>query len=113
MAYCPPRLLDDIGDLFAEVRTWAGVIEKSPGVKEGGSSTSRGPSPPRGDKHSCASCECTMGRSSGDRPGRFRSIDQASTTRGNADEPAGVAHGSASDVRRVRYGSCRRGGGLR
>jgi len=32
MAYCPPRLLDDIGDLFAEVRTWAGVIEKSPGV---------------------------------------------------------------------------------
>src|SRR5438093_2089635 len=32
MAYCPPRLLDDIGDLFAEMRTWAGVIEKSPGV---------------------------------------------------------------------------------
>jgi len=27
-----PRLLDDLGDLFAEVRTWAGVIEKSPGV---------------------------------------------------------------------------------
>ena len=32
MAYCPPRLLDDLGDLLAEVRTWAGIIEKTPGV---------------------------------------------------------------------------------
>ena len=32
MAYCPPELLDDLADLFADVRTWAGVIEKRPGV---------------------------------------------------------------------------------
>lgn len=32
MAHCPPELLDDLADLLAEVRTWAGVIEKSPGV---------------------------------------------------------------------------------
>ena len=32
MAYCPPELLDDLADLLAKVRTWAGVIEKKPGV---------------------------------------------------------------------------------
>ena len=32
MAYCPPELLDDLADLLADVRTWAGVIEKRPGV---------------------------------------------------------------------------------
>ena len=32
MAYCPPELLDDLADLFADLRTWAGVIEKRPGV---------------------------------------------------------------------------------
>ncbi len=32
MAYCPPELLDDLTDVLAEVRTWAGVIEKKPGV---------------------------------------------------------------------------------
>jgi hypothetical protein len=30
--YCPPALLDDIADLLAEVRTWAGVVEKKPGI---------------------------------------------------------------------------------
>ena len=28
----PAQLLDDLADLLAEVRTWGGVIEKSPGV---------------------------------------------------------------------------------
>ena len=32
MAHCPPELLDDLADLVAEVRTWAGVIEKKLGV---------------------------------------------------------------------------------
>ena len=32
MAQCPPELLDDLTDVFAEVRTWAGIIEKKPGV---------------------------------------------------------------------------------
>jgi hypothetical protein len=32
MAHCPPELLDDLADLFAEVRTWARVIEKKPAV---------------------------------------------------------------------------------
>jgi len=32
VAYCPPELLDDLADLFADLRTWAGVIEKRPGV---------------------------------------------------------------------------------
>ncbi|MBI4636569.1 MAG: hypothetical protein HY727_09510 [Candidatus Rokubacteria bacterium] len=32
MAYCPPELLDDLTDLLAEVRAWAGVTEKKPGV---------------------------------------------------------------------------------
>ncbi|HEY7652761.1 MAG TPA: hypothetical protein VIG07_08070 [Methylomirabilota bacterium] len=32
MPYCPPALLDDIADLLAEVRTWAGVVEKKPGI---------------------------------------------------------------------------------
>ena len=32
MAHCPPRLLDDLGVLFAELRTWSGVVEKTPGV---------------------------------------------------------------------------------
>ncbi len=32
MAYCPPELLDDLADLLAEVRTWAGVNEKRPNV---------------------------------------------------------------------------------
>ena len=32
MAHCPPDLLDDLADVFANVRTWPGVIEKRPGV---------------------------------------------------------------------------------
>jgi hypothetical protein len=32
MAHCPPELLDDLADVLAEVRTWAGVIEKKPNV---------------------------------------------------------------------------------
>ena len=32
MARCPSRLLDDIADVLAEVRTWAGIVEKKPGV---------------------------------------------------------------------------------
>ncbi|HEY7037673.1 MAG TPA: hypothetical protein VID28_02425 [Methylomirabilota bacterium] len=32
MAYCPPELLDDLADVLAEVRTWAGVIEKKSNV---------------------------------------------------------------------------------
>ena len=32
MAYCPSGLLDDLADLLAEVRTWAGVVEKKPNV---------------------------------------------------------------------------------
>jgi len=30
--YCPPALLDDVADVLAEVRTWAGVVEKKPGI---------------------------------------------------------------------------------
>ncbi len=32
MPYCPPELLDDLADLLAEIRIWAGVIEKNPNV---------------------------------------------------------------------------------
>jgi hypothetical protein len=32
MAHCPPELLDDLTDLLAELRTWAGIVEKKPGV---------------------------------------------------------------------------------
>jgi hypothetical protein len=32
VAHCPPALLDDLADVLAEVRTWPGVVEKSPGV---------------------------------------------------------------------------------
>jgi len=32
VAHCPPALLDDVRDVLAEVRAWAGVVEKSPGV---------------------------------------------------------------------------------
>ena len=32
MAHCPPELLDDLAYVLAEVRTWAGVVEKKPGV---------------------------------------------------------------------------------
>jgi hypothetical protein len=32
MAHCPPELLDDLAEVVAEVRTWAGVVEKKPAV---------------------------------------------------------------------------------
>ena len=32
MAHCPPELLADLADLFAELRTWTGVVEKKSGV---------------------------------------------------------------------------------
>jgi hypothetical protein len=32
VAHCPPELLDDVADVMAEVRTWAGVVEKKPAV---------------------------------------------------------------------------------
>jgi len=30
--YCPPALLDDVADVLDEVRSWAGVVEKKPGI---------------------------------------------------------------------------------
>jgi hypothetical protein len=32
VAHCPPALLDDVIDVLDDVRGWAGVIEKRPGV---------------------------------------------------------------------------------
>jgi hypothetical protein len=32
VAHCPPGLLDDVVDVLDEVRGWAGVLEKTPGV---------------------------------------------------------------------------------
>ena len=32
MARCPLELLDDVGDVIAEVRSWEGVVEKKPAV---------------------------------------------------------------------------------
>jgi hypothetical protein len=32
MARCPVELLDDVGDVIAEVRSWQGVVEKKPAV---------------------------------------------------------------------------------
>jgi len=32
VAHCPFELLDDLSDVLAEVRSWAGVKEQSPGV---------------------------------------------------------------------------------
>ena len=32
MAHCPPELLDDLAGVLAEVRSWPGIVEKSPGV---------------------------------------------------------------------------------
>lgn len=32
MPYCPPALLDDVAGVLAEVRTWAGVVEKKGGI---------------------------------------------------------------------------------
>jgi hypothetical protein len=32
MAHCPPELLDDVAEVVAEVRTWAGVVEKKPAI---------------------------------------------------------------------------------
>jgi hypothetical protein len=32
VAHCPPELLDDIADVLADVRSWPGIVEKSPGV---------------------------------------------------------------------------------
>lgn len=32
MAHCPPELLDDLADVFARIRTWAGLAERRPGV---------------------------------------------------------------------------------
>jgi hypothetical protein len=30
--HCPPELLDDVADVVAEVRRWAGVVERRPAV---------------------------------------------------------------------------------
>jgi hypothetical protein len=32
VAHCPPELLDDLTGLFADLRTWPGMVEKSRGV---------------------------------------------------------------------------------
>jgi hypothetical protein len=32
VAHCPLALLDDVIDVLADVRGWAGVVEKNPGV---------------------------------------------------------------------------------
>ena len=30
--HCPPELLDDVADVVAAVRAWAGVVERNPAV---------------------------------------------------------------------------------
>jgi hypothetical protein len=48
VAHCPSALLDDVVDVLDDVRGWAGVVEKKPGVfyasryAERGGSTSSG-----------------------------------------------------------------------
>src|SRR5690242_10783028 len=32
MAYCPPEMLEDLTDVFAQVRAWNGIVEKKPHV---------------------------------------------------------------------------------
>jgi len=32
MARCRPELIDDLDDVFAELRTWDGIVEKGPGT---------------------------------------------------------------------------------
>jgi len=32
MGFCPPELLDDLGELFAELREWDGIVERKPAV---------------------------------------------------------------------------------
>ncbi len=32
MMRCPPEALDDLAEVLAEVRTWAGVVETKPGI---------------------------------------------------------------------------------
>jgi hypothetical protein len=32
VAHCPPELLTDLAGVFAEIRTWPGVVERSRGV---------------------------------------------------------------------------------
>jgi hypothetical protein len=32
VAHCPPDLLDDLAEVFALLGTWAGVVQKTPGV---------------------------------------------------------------------------------
>jgi hypothetical protein len=32
MAHCPPEMLHDLTVLFAELRTWTGLAERTPGV---------------------------------------------------------------------------------
>ena len=32
MAYCPPRMLEDISGVLVMVRTWPGVVERKPGI---------------------------------------------------------------------------------
>jgi len=36
MASCPPEMLEDLAAVFAELRRWAGVVEKKPGVDYAG-----------------------------------------------------------------------------
>jgi len=40
VTHCPPALLDDLVDVLDEVRVWAGVVEKRPGVFYAGGSRS-------------------------------------------------------------------------
>ena len=32
MAHCPSEMLDDLTDVLGEVRSWAAVVERKPGV---------------------------------------------------------------------------------
>ena len=32
MGFCPPELLDDLGELFAELLEWDGIVERKPAV---------------------------------------------------------------------------------
>ena len=32
MGFCPPELLDDLDELFADLREWDGIVERKPAV---------------------------------------------------------------------------------
>ena len=113
IAHCPPELLDDLGALFAELRGWPGVIEKTrrgvlpatrsvPAFRPSGGWNAAGPTSRDGTADPVRPAPAHLGHAAARLPARA-----ATATRGDAGSVLGQCIDGQEEQRRRPRGCAR------